>query len=55
MRQNIRTVPDTYLLPEEWLKDKDGVNLANTKKGSGDTVYVPYYNLHKVLAGADWM
>lgn len=37
--------------PEEWLKDKDGVNLANTRKISGDTVYVPYYNLHKVLAG----
>lgn len=52
MRQNIRTVPDTVSpFPEEWLKDKDGVNLANTKKGSGDTVYVPYYNLHKVLAG----
>ena len=37
--------------PEEWLKDKDGVNLAGTKKINGDTVYVPYYNLHKVLAG----
>ena len=38
-------------IPGRVLKDKDGVNLANTRKISGDTVYVPYYNLHKVLAG----
>lgn len=37
--------------PEAWLTDKDGVPLANTQKVSGDTVYVPYYNLHKILAG----
>ena len=37
--------------PEERLQQIDGVPLANTKVQAGDTVFVPYYNLHKVLAG----
>lgn len=42
-----------YVSPfsEAWLKDKDGVNLVGAPRKSGDTVYVPYYNLHKILAG----
>lgn len=42
-----------YVSPfsEAWLKDKDGVNLVGAPKKANDDVYVPYYNLHKILAG----
>lgn len=37
--------------PEEWLQRVDGVPLAGTKIQSGDNLIVPYYNLHKMVAG----
>lgn len=37
--------------PEEWLQRVDGVPLAGTKIKSGDNLIVPYYNLHKMVAG----
>lgn len=37
--------------PEEWLQRVDGVPLAGTKIQSGDYLLVPYYNLHKMVAG----
>lgn len=42
-----------YVSPfsEEWLQRVDGVPLAGTKIQSGDNLIVPYYNLHKMVAG----
>lgn len=37
--------------PEEWLQRVDSVPLAGTKIKSVDNLIVPYYNLHKMVAG----